>query len=48
MRSVNDNDSFHMYVNGVDVSNEKVSQIVLDNRIRSLSSVRSAWLKLVI
>ena len=47
MRSVNDNDSFHMYVNGFDVSNEKVSQIVLDNRIRSLSSVRSAWLKLV-
>ena len=48
MISVNDNDSFHMYVNGLDVSSEKVSQLVLDNRVRSLSSVRSAWLKLIV
>ena len=47
MNLVNDDDSFYMYVNGLDVSNNKVSQAVIDDRIRSLSSVRSAWLKLV-
>ena len=47
LNAVNDPDSFYMYVNGLDKSGDKVSQITLNNRVQSLSSVRSAWLKLV-
>ena len=48
MNSVSDSDSFYLYVNGLDGSNEKVSQSTLNDRVESLSSVRSAWLKLVL
>ena len=44
---VSDSDSFYSYVNGFDTSGEKISQYVMNNRVQSLSSVRSAWLKLV-
>ena len=47
LNAVSDSDSFFLYVNGLDKSGDKVSQIILDNRVQSLSSVRSAWLKLV-
>ena len=44
---VSDCDSFYLYVNGLDSSGEKVSYGTLKSRVESLSSVRSAWLKLV-
>ena len=47
LNSVSDIDSFYSYVNGFDISGEEVSQLVMNNRVGSLSSVRSAWLKLV-
>ena len=48
MNSVSDSDSFYLYVNGLDGSNVKVSKSTLNDRVESLSSVRSAWLKLVL
>ena len=47
MNDVNDGDSFFSFVNGLDISGEKVSQIIFNRRVESLRSVRSAWLKLV-
>ena len=47
LNEVSVSDSFYLYVNGLDKSSENVSQITLNNRVQSLSSVRSAWLKLI-
>ena len=47
MSGMSDNDSFYLYVNGLDFASEKISQVTLNSRVQSLSSVRSAWLKLV-
>ena len=47
LNAVSDIDSFYLYVNGLDSSSDRVSQGTLNNRVQSLSSVRSAWLKLV-
>ena len=47
MYGVSDTDSFYLYVNGLDKASEKVPQVTLNNRVQSLGSVRSAWLKLV-
>ena len=47
MNGTSDCDSFYHYVNGLDIVGERVSRITFDSRVESLSSVRSAWLKLV-
>ena len=47
LNAVDDINSFYMYVNGLDLSGDKVPQITMNNRVQSLSSVRSAWLNLV-
>ena len=47
LNAVSDIDSFYLYVNGLDSSSDRVSQGTLNNMVQSLSSVRSAWLKLV-
>ena len=48
MNGVSDSDSFYLYVNGIDIASQKVSKVIFNNRVQSLSSVRSAWLKLVL
>ena len=47
LNAVSDSESFYMYVNGFDVSSVKVSSNIIKDRVQSLSSVRSAWLKLI-
>ena len=41
-------DNPYMFVNGLDFAGGQVQQITMNCRVQSLSSVRSAWLKLVL
>ena len=48
LSAVDDTTSFYMFVNGLDFAGGQVQQITMNCRVQSLSSVRSAWLKLVL
>ena len=48
LSAVDDTTSFYTFVNGLDFAGGQVQQVTMNCRVQSLSSVRSAWLKLVL